>query len=203
MDYNIYSLFSIPFFETTLEFSEEVVEYIHSLEHKRTDLNNADISVSKNVLDHPLFSDYSSKIDSYINEFVFGISKFDQTKLYLERVASWSNIHHPEDWAQEHIHNNSFVSGVWYLETPENCGDLDLKSPHSGFGLPIDYSRSESNEFNSHSWSFSPIKGKVYIFPSTLKHSVFKNESKDPRSSIAFNYYARGVLTTEDKLIRS
>lgn len=203
MEYNFYSLFSIPVLEASIEVSAEIIDYIHSLEYKRTDFNNADISIFQNILDHPIFGDYSDKIDSLVSEFVFEISKFDQSKLFLDRVASWSNRHHYSDWAQDHSHVNSFVSGVWYLETPENCGDLNLQSPHIGFGLPLDYPRVEYNDYNSHSCTLKAMKNKIYIFPSTLRHSVFRNESEHVRTSIAFNYYARGILETEDNLIHS
>lgn len=203
MDYSIHSLFPIPVLETTLKVSQEVIDYVNSLEYIRTHCNNSDISNSKNVLDDPIFEEYSKQIDSLVKNFVFEVSKFDEDNVALERVSSWVNMHHYSDWAQEHFHSNSFISGVWYLQTPENCGDLCMHSPHIAFGLPIDYSKVENNEYNSHTWIFSSSKDTLYIFPSTLKHSVFRNESEDTRISVAFNYYARGVLKTEDVLIYS
>lgn len=203
MDNNLHSLFSIPVLETELEVSFEIIDYIHSLDYKRTGCNNADISESKNVLEHYLFFKHSQEIDLLVKKFVFEISKFDETKVNLGRVASWVNRHHYSDWAQGHIHANSFISGVWYLETSEKCGDLCVHNPHIGFGLPIDYSKTEYNQYNSQSWTFPSIKNKIYIFPSTLRHSVGRNESMSVRTSIAFNYYARGVLDTEETLIYS
>jgi len=203
MDYNLYSLFCVPVLEADLKVSSEVINYIHTLEYNRTDYNNADISIRKDILEDPFFEDYSQQIDILVREFVFEISKFDEENVALERVASWCNRHHYSDWSHDHTHYNSFVSGVWYLETSEKCGDLNVHSPHNGFGLPLDHSKTEYNQYNSHSWTLPSVQNRIYIFPSTLRHSVCKNESEDIRSSIAFNYYARGILNTEDNFIYS
>lgn len=203
MEYNLHSLFATPILDSTIEVSSEIINYVHSLAYRRTDCNNAYISVSKNILDNVLFEEYSDRINSLVNEFVFEVCEFDRNKLSLKRVSSWSNIHHYSDWAQEHIHMNSFVSGVWYLETSENCGDLQFHSPHIGFGEPLDFEISNFNEYNSRSWDFSPEKNKIYIFPSTLKHSVYRNETKKNRTSIAFNYYAGGIVNSEDVIFNT
>jgi uncharacterized protein (TIGR02466 family) len=202
MKYKAHSLFPIPVLDSTIEVSPKIINYVHSLVYERTDYDNADISVSKNILDNVLLKTYSDKIDSLVNEFVFEVCKFDRKKLSLKRVASWSNVHHYSDWAQEHIHMNSFVSGVWYLKTSEDCGDLQFHNPHIGFGKPLDFEVSENNGYNSDSWNFSPQKNKIYIFPSTLRHSVDRNETKKIRTSIAFNYYANGIVESEDVVFK-
>ena len=201
MTFEIHSLFCTPFLETTLDFSDDVVDYISQLEYRRTDIDNGDISVNKNVLDHSFFKDYSVKINSLVDKFVYKIINFDQTKISLERVSSWVNRHHHSDWAQMHMHSNSIVSGVWYLETTDKCGDLYLYPFSNTFGYPLSYPISEYNTFNSECWSFSPTKGNLYLFPSALRHSVGKNNTNLIRSSIAFNYYIRGTVYSEDNLM--
>lgn len=198
MEYNLHSLFPIPVLDATIEVSAEIIDYVHSLVYKRTDCNNADISISRNILDNFLFEEYSNKINSLVDEFVFKVCEFDRSRLALKRVSSWTNIHHYSDWAQEHIHSNSFVSGVWYLETSENCGDLKVHNPHIGFGKPLDFGISNHNDYNCDSYDLSAEKGKIYLFPSTLRHSVYRNETKKMRTSIAFNYYASGIVESED-----
>jgi len=93
------SLFATPVLETDIGVSNEVVEYIHNLKYGRTDYDNADISVSMDVLEKKTFSKYSKKIDHYVKKFCFEFVKFDKNKLKLERTASWSNRYHPEDFA--------------------------------------------------------------------------------------------------------
>ena len=89
MKYKAHSLFPIPVLDSTIEVSPKIINYVHSLVYERTDYDNADISVSKNILDNVLLKTYSDKIDSLVNEFVFEVCKFDRKKLSLKRTAPY------------------------------------------------------------------------------------------------------------------
>lgn len=201
MNIELDSIFGVPLLETTIEFSRDVIYHIHSLEYQRTDYDNADISLSMDVLDHPLMKKYGDKIDECVNKFIFEYVKFDKEKVFLKRSSSWSNRYYPNDWCQDHKHSNSFITGVWYLETPENCGDLDLKTPYYAFGEPNSYQVTEYNSVNCYQWTCSALPGKLYIFPSVIRHSVQKNRSNQVRTCIAFNYNVNGKVYCENKLI--
>ena len=196
----LYSIFSIPVLETDIGYSKESIDHIHSLEYCRTDYDNADISVSMDVLNHPKLKKYSDRIDHFVRKFCFDYVKYDKTRLKLERTSSWSNRYHPNDWCQFHNHANAFITGVWYLETPDGGGDLDLHNPRHSFGEPISFEVYEFNSYNSHGRRFHCTPGKLLVFPSIIGHSVEKNRSDKVRSCIAFNYYARGEVTSEDKV---
>jgi uncharacterized protein (TIGR02466 family) len=146
---------------------------------------------------------YSKHIDDYIKKFLFEVMEYDQKFVTAERVSSWANKHLPGDWAQSHSHDNSFVSGVWYLETSNNCGDLEVQIPYAFSGIPINFEKSKNNQFNSRDCTLPAIRNKVYIFPSTLTHNVRINKSNKVRTSIAFNYYIRGQLISESNLFYS
>lgn len=194
------SIFATPVLETNIGVSKDILKHIHNLKYRRTDYENADISLSMSVLDKNIFSEYSKKIDHYVKKFCFDFVKFDKKKVKLERTASWSNRYHSKDWCQYHNHANSFITGVWYLETPKNSGDLELHNPRFSFGEPISFECFEYNSVNSHSYTFECKAGNLIIFPSIIGHSVGKNMSKKIRSCIAFNYYARGEVSSEEKI---
>jgi uncharacterized protein (TIGR02466 family) len=203
LNYNVYSLFAVPLFECELQVNDEVIEYVNTLEYRRTGAENSNISTSMDVLENEKLSFYSDQIDACAKTFVYDIIKYDEKFMNIERVSSWVNKHNPGDWAHTHMHYNSFISGVWYLETSDNCGDLEVSTSYNVFGSPMVYRISESNRFNKYSWDFPAIKNKLYIFPSVLNHSVHKNKSSQVRTSIAFNYYARGKVFSESNLIDS
>ena len=133
----LYSTFAVPILETDIGYSSEIIDYINSLDYERTAYDNADISISMDVLEHKIFKDYSKKINYFVELFCYDFVRFDRDLMKLERTSSWSNRYHPDDWCQYHNHANSFVTGVWYLQTPESGGDLDLHSPKSSFGEPV------------------------------------------------------------------
>jgi uncharacterized protein (TIGR02466 family) len=101
----------------------------------------------------------------------------------------WANINEYKDFNNLHLHQNSFISGVYYLQTPKDCGNLVFKHPCSH--LEYDWSSSNfkhHNEYNSPLYNFIPKKGDLILFPSWLEHYVEPNlNKKEQRISIAFN----------------
>ena len=72
------------------------------------------------------------------------------------------------------IHNHieyAIVSGIFYLQVPENSANLFFKS-------------GKNNEFE-----IEPKKGEIVFFRSDLDHYVPENKSSDARVSLAFNCY--------------
>ena len=73
------------------------------------------------------------------------------------------------------LHNHSLdirdISGVYYLKTPKNCGDITF---YNSFDL----------NYPSH---YTPRENTLLLFPSFLYHTVGTNLSNEDRVSIAFN----------------
>jgi uncharacterized protein (TIGR02466 family) len=98
------------------------------------------------------------------------------------------------DWAQEHSHTNSLLSGIVYLDTDETAGDIHFNNRSSIFPSAVDVEYSGYNIYNSRGWSITPKTGDVLIFPSTLLHSVSKNIYNKARYSLSFNMFVEGKL---------
>jgi len=106
-------------------------------------------------------------------------------KLSLDNI--WININRHKDFNIQHIHPFSKLSGVFYIKTPSNSGNITFVSdfPVENF---INLSNViEYNGYNSSLWSFEPEENILYLFPSWLKHYVNSNLSKQERISISFN----------------
>ena len=107
----------------------------------------------------------------------------------------WANVNPPGSFNNRHMHPNSLWSGVYYVKTPENCGDLRIEDPKS-VGLMVvpnkkDY---EIPTHSSREISHDPIAGRLIMFPSYLMHSVQPNKSNDIRISISFNFLQKGMF---------
>ena len=119
----------------------------------------------------------------------------DRTTFYIQN--SWINIHEPNDWAQEHRHANSLISGCLYLKIPKNSGKIRFIKNQSWttvFPTSTTFDYTEINHINSEFWSFEPSEGMILLFPSHLQHSVETNLSNENRYSLAFNFYAKGTF---------
>lgn len=191
-------LFSIPVFESEVNVSDEIVEYSKSLSSNRTLNDNAFISNEMNVLSLEEFKELKEQIGKNVLQFLCDVCKVE-TNIKVEITSSWVNVHKKGDWAQSHRHMNSVLSGVVYLEVPENSGDIIFESPMQLFGPTLIFKYQSNNILNRDEYLFTPKKNKLYLFPSHLKHSVLQNLSNDDRISLAFNCYLRTQVISEGK----
>ena len=86
-----------------------------------------------------------------------------------------------------HEHPHSIHSGVYYIKTSENCGNLVFPHPNQTIMWGWGGLQEENNILNCGMVSFSPLKDSLFIFPSWCPHSVDTNQSDEPRISLSFN----------------
>jgi uncharacterized protein (TIGR02466 family) len=102
----------------------------------------------------------------------------------------WININAKGGFNRPHLHNDDLFSGVFYLKTPEKCGDIVFSHPalqqqyHYRSDHPIVEQWTETN--SGIMFQHAQV-GKLILFPSWLVHYVEPNLSDDDRISIAFN----------------
>lgn len=101
----------------------------------------------------------------------------------------WININGPYDYNTPHDHQNSVLSGVYYVEVPEeNMGDLVLHRGDSSEFFMNSKVQRETTMSNIGDVVCQSKESSFYLFPSWVKHSVGRNESNKERISIAFNF---------------
>ena len=101
----------------------------------------------------------------------------------------WVNINGYKDSNNVHNHPGCLVSGVYYIKTHKDCGNITFYHP-SHLLLPYDWRHviGEYNSYNSSTWWYPSIESILYLFPSWLEHSVNPNLSKkEKRISVSFN----------------
>jgi uncharacterized protein (TIGR02466 family) len=103
----------------------------------------------------------------------------------------WVNVNYPGAYNLAHDHQNSILSGVYYVSVPhDNMGDLILhRGDTAEYFLKSDVQRIGTRT-NSLVAIKKPIESVFYIFPSWVKHHVESNNSQGDRISIAFNFIA-------------
>jgi uncharacterized protein (TIGR02466 family) len=112
-----------------------------------------------------------------------------QIKPKIKLSNMWFNINGYKDFNKSHIHTNSIVSGVFYIQTPKDCGNINFINNEE---IQMYLSCEEINKFvpeNSCHWVLPAIKNTCYLFPSWLKHYVEPNLNMyEKRISISFNF---------------
>jgi uncharacterized protein (TIGR02466 family) len=105
-----------------------------------------------------------------LNSEIFEITK--NPNIQIEGM--WGNISSFTNFNSIHTHHTNIkkLSGVLYLQTPSNSGDII-------FHNPLDLSIA---------FNVKPKPKTLIIFPSYLPHFVEPNLSQEDRISIAFNF---------------
>ncbi len=145
---------------------------VGSFQSKSLDLNNLIVNnLANSFLEHVNFiSSNNYKI---------------KNKLYLDNF--WFNINRYKDFNLEHDHPNSILSGVYYVKTPKNSGNLIFKNNNNRHLYLPDDCLIEYNTLNSSSYFLPPQENCLHIFPSWLPHYVEPNLSEEERISFSFN----------------
>ena len=209
-DPNIFPLFSIPVYKTSvLEYENEVIDF-DEISSENFYLNEytterSIISKNQNILLEPEYKNIKSFVDCAIQDYIFGLLKFP-THIIPKCVCSWMIIGYPGSITKPHIHINSVFSGVFYLKSEEDSGDLVFTIPATHMSyitntispIPLDH-----NIYNATSWTIKPKTNDLIIFPSHLNHAVTENKSDEVRAAIAFNYFLTGPISFQNSNILS
>ena len=105
----------------------------------------------------------------------------------LKFMNLWFNINPPGAYNTLHNHQDSILSGVYYIDVPEsNMGNIEfLREDDIQYYMPT---LKKYNQFTSQKAVYKPEAGMLLLFPSWLKHQVLSNQSNSDRYSLSFNY---------------
>jgi uncharacterized protein (TIGR02466 family) len=151
---------------------KDYVEYVLELEKNETSIiksNFGGFQSRDNLNEEPIFQELVETLTTMAQD---SLSK----KLRLSEL--WANVNYYKDFNGAHTHGG-YASGVFYLMTPENCGNLILCNPNV---------RSDVTPFRTDNFSIKPQQLACIIFPSWLEHYVEPNLSEEPRISMSFNF---------------
>ncbi len=134
-----------------------------------------------------------------IFEFVHGIYNELGYDNDFEPVCDsmWVNINPRYAYNREHTHPHALWSGVYYVQTPENCGLLYFLDPRAqAQALPPYYDAQRRRAESWHEVHYQPQEGRMIVFPAWLTHAVQPNLSalegpEGDRISVSFNFYQR------------
>ena len=104
----------------------------------------------------------------------------------------WFNINKSGNYNKLHNHRKSLVSGVFYIQTPKDCGDISFeRHDDSQYYLPEDLEN--RNFLTGSAVNFKAESGVLLLFPSWLLHQVEPSQSQTPRISMSFNYSMKDI----------
>ena len=100
----------------------------------------------------------------------------------------WININGYRDYNIEHAHAGCKLSGVYYVDTPKDCGNILFYPPHLDVLESNWYNEEKNSLYNYSSFWMPAIANRLYIFPNWLRHGTEPNLNKEEdRMSLSFN----------------
>jgi uncharacterized protein (TIGR02466 family) len=192
-----YATFFCPILKAEINLdNKKIIKYVNSIQKKdkgRVITNQGGYqSFDLNLKDKELqllLLNIKQSVLSYVDYIGF------KKNLNYKIDSLWCNVNYYKDSNSFHTHPNCLFSGVYYVKTPKDCGNIVFLHPGKETMI-YDWKqdlKENFNEINSSNWIMPSHVGSLYIFPSWLRHSVLPNlNKKEERISIAFNI---GVTT--------
>lgn len=97
----------------------------------------------------------------------------------------WVNVYGARQSQEIHLHRNSVLSGIYYVQVPPGAGATLFYSPLAD--VMLEPRASEGNRLNAKVTGYEPVAGRMLVFRSSLRHSVLPGDFEGERITIAFN----------------
>lgn len=118
----------------------------------------------------------------------------------LDVTTMWSISNPPGASNRAHIHPGALWSGVYYVQTPEACGQIEMVDPRT-VNLMSYASYIPNQKRKTECWTkvkIKPVAGKLLFFPAWLYHGIDPNMAvgtarDSERVIIAFNINQRMI----------
>jgi uncharacterized protein (TIGR02466 family) len=169
--------------------NKSIAEYCYKVRDEKPGVN---ISNKGGWHSGELITPIPPALDQLFNDLTIFVNDVPQRYIGTSNLVLgnwWININGKYDYNESHDHQNSVLSGTYYVQVPEeNMGDLILhRGDNAEFFLT---SKVEREQTMANAMAIPcPVKESMfYLFPSWVKHSVERNESDKERISIAFNF---------------
>jgi len=203
MTFKILKIFPTILYENNIGLDEEDKKNLKEQEYVpifQNDIKNGYISYDKYVLNKNIFKNLKKNILVNVENYMYNILNVKKDiNFYI--TNSWCMKHNKNDKADSHFHDNCIISGVYYFETPKNCGNLVLeRNRHRNYLInpTIILDIKNYNDYNSDFFYVEVTEGKLILFPSHQIHSTEKNTSDKNRYCLAFNVFFEGKVGESD-----
>lgn len=173
-------LFPEPFVMTKIkkEFNSKELEFIKSQRGKYND------AILKEKEMHLISESIQELLDWYVDAILVPSKPLE---IYITK--SWLTFMDKEQSMPPHRHDNSFMSGVLYIDVDEKTDHINFVSFDRNF---LSFGTKETNPFNTKQTGVSVKNGSLVLFPSHIHHFVTPVKNENTRISLSFNTFVKG-----------
>ena len=181
--------------EINPEFNKEIpYEYNYYMVNGYRIFHNEDLgSVCDEEVKKLMYEVVYDQVKQYcMTEFALSVGNSMSTEqdatlppISIDMEEYWVTVMPPGSYQRIHSHFNSNLSGTFYLQAPEQSGDLYIPSPYINGIENIITTASE--------YIIPPKVREGWLHPSSLPHYVSRNESDEDRVSISYNLKLKNI----------
>lgn len=137
-----------------------------------------------NILKNKKFDELNIWIFNKVLEYAVKLKYKDKYKC----VNGWFNIYKKYDYQEYHDHGTHSLSAVYFLKSdPKKSAKIFFKFKDTSENIMEPSIDDAFNLTSPVAW-YSSLPGRLLIFKSTLKHCVERQEDKELRISLAYNF---------------
>jgi len=191
-------LFSYPITGSFLKVNnKKILSVLKKTEFKENIIENSKSATQSNVSKTMCVLEYLPELKEQIKTSVLNhIKNTLYSNINFNFTNSWATLVRQNGFSQIHVHQNSWLSGVYYPEGNKGFS-ISFYNPVDEFWC-LDGTINKYEEHNSHEWTFPVEENLLIIFPSKLRHRINTNTSNKIRYSIAFNTWPNGSIGLGD-----
>ena len=188
-----YELFPSPVWTSQLKnfsvHNQAMLEYIIQLYENEPGLKRSNVlgwHSPDQLHKEPAFIPLQKQIEEFIENVIAQDLQLDlKTEKYRIKTM-WCILN--SQFAHNHLHRHpdSLFSGVYYLQTSPNSGNLNFHDPRADVRM-LRPRFAKDTPFSNFIVPFEPLPGRLLLFPSWLPHNVDPNLGEQKRISISFD----------------
>lgn len=194
MNYKLFEIFPYPLIVTNYNDSlTDEIKYLNTIIYEINGDNNSYKSNDTYILKNKSLD----KINSFILNSIIDYKNLLKIEQEIYITQSWVNKNPINSKHHEHIHPNSFVSGVFYFNLNKDHPPIQFSKTQFDM-LKLSYT--EWNKYNGETFVPEISTGSLILFPSNLRHSVSLNKNNETRISLSFNTFVKNILGNKKDL---
>ena len=144
----------------------------------------------------PLHDKIMDQVDNCIRDY-----GYYEEHCYPIMENFWFNINKQGNTNSVHIHDNSFISGVYYVSAKPGQGNINVYKNHmQDFIIASAAPMKTYTPISASCIAYEPITSKLILFPGWLPHGVERNTTDEDRVSVSFNVK---LVRTDDERLQS
>lgn len=190
------NLFATPVIRSSLErgfTADEVAFFQQQLQQPVKAIANYS-SQNKQVLAEAAMASISARIQQSLDHYLHTVFA-TSNRVSLRVSQSWLTLTRKGESHHSHVHPNSVVSGVLYINVGQQDGINFYRNQDS---IWYELLRQQETYHNAYRY-FIPVRvGDIVLFPSDLSHGVRELTEDVQRVSLSFNTFFEGELGREE-----